>query len=251
MRCLSGETKKLGALARALENGQTTPVIMTGPYGERVVEEGVSNVLAIAGGTGISFTLPLVTDILARGAAVAVQLVWVVRNITDLAWIETELKGLKEEAKRCSSPLTIKIFVTRETAPNSTLTRSPESDSINEISKKEDLGPNVTTISVCSSSSLSNEKVSLSPAFLSAQRGFEIQYLGNSHPSVENIVRDYLADGFAGLEVEGKVQVVASGLSGMGRDLRAAVAQVNDPAKAWKGTGRAGDVGFYWDDRMG
>jgi hypothetical protein len=252
VRCLSGETKKLGALAKTLEGGQTTPVVMTGPYGERVVEEGVTNVLGIAGGTGISFPLPLVMDVLERRIGAAVQLVWVVRHARDLEWIASELYALKEEAKRASSPLTIKIFVTREPDNRSTVTEIHESKTSESSCCEKKAADHITSaISVSSSSSVAlDQKLSLS-GLLSPQRGFEVNFLDNKRPNLEDVVRDYLATGTSGMDVEGKVQVVASGPSSMGSDLRTAVAQVNDAGKAWKGTGRAGDIGFYWDDRMG
>ena len=50
--------------------------------------------------------------------------------------------------------------------------------------------------------------------------------------------------------ISGRTQVVASGPAGMGTDLRQAVAGVNDAARVWRGDER-GDVGLYWDDRLG
>ncbi|KFX90148.1 hypothetical protein O988_08321, partial [Pseudogymnoascus sp. VKM F-3808] len=103
IRALSGETAKLAALARdAGEEGLvTTPVILTGPYGAAIAP-GTGNLLAVAGGTGISFALPVVLAALEKGGesrAGLVQLVWVVRRVRDLKWVENEMEGLKERAR--------------------------------------------------------------------------------------------------------------------------------------------------------
>jgi NAD(P)H-flavin reductase len=65
-----------------------------------MVTGGTGNILAVAGGTGISFALPLVLE--AAGIVAhrdgLVQLVWVVRQARDLEWIAKELETLRSRA---------------------------------------------------------------------------------------------------------------------------------------------------------
>ncbi len=102
-RAKRGQTRKMAELARrkavgSNADGDDVPgqiavaAVLTGPYGENIVEnlEPDANVLCVAGGTGITFVLPVLLS-LARHKLYPgrkVELVWAVRGEADLQWIK-------------------------------------------------------------------------------------------------------------------------------------------------------------------
>ncbi|EHK96143.1 putative Ferric/cupric reductase transmembrane component 1 [Glarea lozoyensis 74030] len=247
VRCRAGETRRLkslalGQLTTLPSSGSTpipsttTPVILTGPYGTPLLPShpntGIepSNLLAIAGGTGISLTLPLVLAATASKAftSVPVDFIWIVRRAANLAWIAAELSELKKRAKDENVDLRIHVYITQESSSSSS---APASLKNVPIKTEEDITP--VAKSCCSSSSIATS--------------YTETYMESVHPSLDSIVRSFL-EGRARREL--RTRVVASGPAGMGRDLRGAVAGVNDAGRVWRGE-RAWDVELVWDDRMG
>lgn len=228
IRARNGETSKLATLAKNLsETRATTPVILMGPYGTQVLCE-APNILALAGGTGISFIVPLAAEALRRSwnDFNAIKLVWVVRQARDVAWMMPELQNLKALAAVGGNEVNIHIFVSRESRESCPEPLAGEKSAI--------------SVQVNSSNSSDSGRLSL------LESDFNITWLGDAHPNIEDVVSDALNESsFA----TGSVQVVASGPAGMGSDLRKAVASHNDAGKVWKGQERH-DVSLHWDDRM-
>ncbi|KAF2466879.1 uncharacterized protein BDR25DRAFT_235753 [Lindgomyces ingoldianus] len=259
IRARSGETGKLAALAEAScredENSFQTPVILVGPYGCSVVDNEVSNILAIAGGTGISFTLPIIRAVLADPSSHAqnIEMVWVVRHVENLTWIASELLTLKsqlglppsttqdsdgdiKEIRNVSHHVVhstkhfrIRIFVTR-----SSKTATPPAQE-----KDMDIS---STSSVASATGHYHEPREL----LKPHPMFSISYLNHERPSISSVIHKFIDQTVS----EGRTQVVASGPPDLGTDVRAAVAARNSVGGVWRGDERA-DVECVWDDRMG
>lgn len=93
LRGRRGETKRVTQFS-----GDSTPVILTGAYGGDIISDlGVAtNVLCIAGGTGIAFVLPVLLFLAKQELAVRVHLVWAVRHAADVEWVREELDQLLE-----------------------------------------------------------------------------------------------------------------------------------------------------------
>ncbi|PWN28676.1 hypothetical protein BDZ90DRAFT_231641 [Jaminaea rosea] len=126
-RAKRGETKKVASLVRGRkgrvgekdERGKVikderVAVILSGPYGQSVVEDdgnGEHDVLCVAGGTGITFVLPVLLHHLAHDAEDGrrLVLVWVVRHRSDARWLEGEVQALRD-----SKRVEVKLFVTRD-----------------------------------------------------------------------------------------------------------------------------------------
>jgi ferric-chelate reductase len=109
-----GETKRI-----ASSGADITPVILTGPYGVNILEPLTqdTNVLCIAGGTGITFVLPVVLY-LAQNPTARIELVWVVRSEHNTEWIAPELDKLRDNDR-----IRIAVHVTRRVRsdiPNNT-----------------------------------------------------------------------------------------------------------------------------------
>ncbi|PGH27850.1 hypothetical protein AJ80_00400 [Polytolypa hystricis UAMH7299] len=244
VRCLNGETARLSELA-ARTSQTTTPVILTGPFGGGVLDPSARNILAIAGGTGISFALPLalaaVRDLDHPGRLV--ELVWIIKRACNIRWIEEELDELLLATEVSTSNTTttttttttaptssvsIRIFITRESTDSDSATKDVEN-----ISPTDEKLPTTTTMTSIDS--------------LSKRENVHITYLTDHHPSTSEIVQGFIGERAAASG--GKTQVVASGPPELGHDLRASVAEANDAGKAWRGEG-GGDVGLYWDNRF-
>lgn len=115
-----GETKRIAASTLA-----TLPVILTGPYGVGVTEqlEDDCNVLCVAGGTGITFVLPVLIELANSGTTGALELVWVIRHDGDKDWIARELESL-----RATDRVKITIVATRDPMQSSTVSSSDDKD---------------------------------------------------------------------------------------------------------------------------
>ncbi|KAK3056082.1 hypothetical protein LTR09_003318 [Extremus antarcticus] len=218
IRVREGQTSKIGALA----SEATIPVILTGPYGNGHPKHETRNVVAVAGGTGVTFTLPIVHEVLRQPIVpqATVDFVWVVRRSADLLWLAAELAQLKDMSKGCPG-LRVSIFVTRE-ASRDARDREPATE--------KDVSVSLTSLS----SSSSNERID--GLLASSNDRFTVRFLGDHHPEVPEIVADFMErSSIAG----GNIEIVGSGPEAMGSDLRSAVAGV------WSKE----HVGFYWDSR--
>ncbi|KAG9087759.1 hypothetical protein FRC06_002376 [Ceratobasidium sp. 370] len=124
IRTRDGFTKRL---LEASETRQSIPVYVDGPYGAPPNLSHYSTCVFFAGGSGISYTLPLLIDLVRQariGSAVAqrVLFVWTIRDRSHIDWIS----HLLHEALQDCPPtilLEIRIHVTQPTVPVLALTR--------------------------------------------------------------------------------------------------------------------------------
>lgn len=214
----------------------TTKVILTGPYGANHVDAldrspGI-NILLIAGGTGITFVLPVLLHLMTaptpRGFATRkVKLIWAVRRQEDITWIKSELDTLRAASQRMN--LVIRIFVTRE-----------GDDVVAARSGGEKIvGGDIQPVS--SSDSSSNASSSIHKP--GKQSGFETAAL-NARPGIASLV-----DIFVEKIISGPTIVYASGPSTMITDVRRSVAKQNSAGRIWRGDERA-RVELVADDRI-
>ncbi|KAI0476306.1 ferric reductase like transmembrane component-domain-containing protein [Xylariaceae sp. FL0804] len=260
-------TDKGTAADPAATTATTTPLILTGPYGEHVTE-GLApdaNVLCVAGGTGISYVLPVLLELAEQPLSAVgseerrIQLVWAVRREEDLRWVEPELGAVRATAK--THRVEVRIFVTREAGSRS---RSPSNIRDGEKSGEAKSSNHKTkmtadTTSCCCatpSPSSSSSSSSTSPPSLDVQKlgggGGEGEGKGpgsdsdssSRHPDLGQLVRDFVQG-----TVRGPTRVFASGPGAMLSDLRRAVAACNDGAAVWRGDERR-DVDLTCDDRL-
>lgn len=78
-------------------------------------------------------------------------------------------------------------------------------------------------------------------------RFYQKTHLATRYPSPQEIVTSLLENrAYSGY----RTRVIASGPAGMGHDLRAAVASVNEGGRVWKAE-KSFDVELEWNDRIG
>lgn len=243
-RAKSGETKKIAALASTKLNQNelaTTPVILQGPYGESLMENLTRevNVLCVAGGTGITYVLPVLLGLIKTAPVTnrCVELIWAVRKEKDMKWIDQELQILRAAAT--SHHLKLRVFVTREEGPVSPV----RTEKVNKVSEKtNEVTEESKEVGSSASSSVSRERSA--PTAL----GINVQHLRhdsqNSHPDLKQLVTRFIEG-----TVRGPTTVYASGPGAMISDLRSIVAACNSGARVWKGESRY-DVSLMADDRL-
>jgi hypothetical protein len=231
LRARKGQTAQLAALA-----GQSdVPVVMTGPYGPGWPRHTTDNVLAVAGGTGVTFTLPIVIASLRQLIVpqATVDFVWVIRRAQDLLWLNKEFVELKEML--ATNPgLRISIFVTREDTPHIPFccnrpSKQPQSK------QDPEKGPSTFVADSSSSSELSN-RATLQELLAIDQDRFSVELLGSHHPTMPTVVTSFME---RANKRGGYIQVVGSGPDSMGSDLRTAISQVEEKD----------GLDFYWDSR--
>ncbi|KAM0327173.1 hypothetical protein ACHAQA_006305 [Verticillium albo-atrum] len=222
-RAKKGETKKIAQLAAkklAVQDNavKTTPVILSGSYGESLVESLTPevNVLCVAGGTGISYVLPVLLHIACLPATAdrKIELVWAVRCRRDIDWVQPELDTLLAAAK--THGIQIRVQITRQSD-------AADSDEPGGGDEKKVAG---------SSSSSSLQSTSL-----------DLQNVG-AHPDLDVVVPRFVEG-----TVRGRTVVYASGPGSMISQLRTVVASCNSGGKVWRGDARF-DVALECDDRL-
>ena len=234
-RAKGGETKKVAELALrklTVSPKATTPVILTGPYGESIAETLMpeDNVLFVAGGTGITYVLPVLLDIIQKPTIRdrKIQLVWAIRRKADLCWVEQEIVAVNNAAR--SHGVEVCIYVTREAGSNASSIQEKIEDSEAELSKS------------CGATSCA----AVGP--MGTSMSLDIQKLGSKgvdrHPDLKALVTEFVEG-----TVRGPTKVFGSGPGGMISDLRSIVASCNSGRRVWKGDERF-DVSLICDDRL-
>lgn len=266
IRVRDGQTKKLAALG----DGATVPVILSGPYGHGFPSYEAQHVLAIAGGTGVTFTWPIIMEAVRQCTftAAVLDFIWVVRKAEDVLWLSSELSQMKKLLNEALG-LRISIFVSRDirhrvgkdnnntnniiinnnTNKNEKLPIITSSNDIADDNEK----PKSSNIKSPLTSSLSNHSDTSLEDLLAATSSsnkdnkddnnnnprFQVHWLQDHHPSVADLVLDFSE---RAKECGGGIEVVGSGPEAMGSDLRAAVAKIQ--------MGREGEgLNLYWDSR--
>lgn len=235
-RAKSGETRKIAEVLKAKDqNGDalTTPVILTGPYGESLMDSHRTNenLLCVAGGTGITYVLPPLLATMRAGVKSdrKVELIWFVRHGTDIEWIRSELDIL--EASTVGPELSIHVFTTRD-ADAGTSELGSSSSSSDEKDQDEIKATTAT-------------QVKRRDGVLSIKPAASIQTAGQTrHPDVGPLV-----ESFIDRTICGPTTVIASGPGAMMSDLRKVIASRNSGAKVWRGQERF-DVSLQCDDRL-
>ncbi|KAI1169427.1 ferric reductase like transmembrane component-domain-containing protein [Nemania serpens] len=235
LRAKRGETKKIAALALkklAQSPKATTPVILTGPYGESIAETLMpeDNLLCVAGGTGIAYVLPVLLGLIQKPAVRdrKTQLIWAVRRSADLCWVEQELAAINNAA--ASHGIEVRIYVTRE--------------SEGSIHNKKPGEQTTYVREACGSPSSSSMSINA----VQTPMVLDVQNLGseglNRHPDLKILVGEFV-DG----TVRGPTKVFGSGPGAMISDLRSVVAARSSGARVWRGDERF-DVSLSCDDRL-
>ena len=257
MRAKKGETRKLAEMAKAkvAEHSETvtTPVILTGPYGLSTVgslQNGTDmNVLCVAGGSGITFVLPVLQRLLHEPRTASsrdrkVELIWAVRRRSDLNWIRSELDTLRGASQPLK--LTVRIFVTREDVVEATVSErkqpmdAPGKEAIVKIEGGETSDtPDSASLSTEMEKDAGGRSFSIEHATYPAATSPEAR-----HPDLNALLTDFISS-----TVRGPTCVYGSGPGGMISDLRSIVATCNAGSKVWNGDERY-DVKFINDDRL-
>lgn len=221
-RAKSGETKKVAQLAAKKiaaapgdEKAPTTPVILTGPYGDAITRNVTSeaNILCIAGGTGITYVLPALLSIKASKPTRKLELIWVVRHAKDADWVKPELDTLTDMG------VTVRVFATRDSSGSSSPLQSSD-----EAGKDDEKTAETEVKRVSGPSSLRSG--------------------GVGHPDLALLISEFVQ-----ATETGKTMIFASGPGGLMSDARAATASQNSGSRVWKGEDKY-NVDFIFDERM-
>ncbi|KZP33754.1 hypothetical protein FIBSPDRAFT_810265 [Athelia psychrophila] len=141
----SGFTQRLAAHAsRTTTNGNsslTSKVYVDGPYGSAPDLRGFDTCVLVAGGSGVSFTLALLLDVIRNAAknASAVQrvvFVWAVRDIRNVALIKPALiKALESQTQPQALKIDIRIHLTGSNGPSEESIEKSASSSSTSVEK--------------------------------------------------------------------------------------------------------------------
>ncbi|QIW99841.1 hypothetical protein AMS68_005359 [Peltaster fructicola] len=240
LRAKNGETKKLAKLAasKSISESSSTSVVLTGAYGEKLMEglTARTNIICIAGGTGITYVLPVLLELASQRTYSTdrqIELVWAVRHANDLQWIELELETLRQCSKALN--LHIRLYATRDCKCGA------------QCSCGSSLAEKAINVKVVSESSLSseadNDEIVPSKACTYGQKVADAA-MQIGRPNIDALVKTFLEQTICGRTV-----VLASGPGGMLSDARQAVASCNNGRQVLKGHDRY-DVDLICDDRL-
>lgn len=230
LRAKKGETKKMTNLA--VQGVDRTPVILTGAYGESITKHltPTTNIICVAGGTGITYVLPVLLDLARRGSPHQdrkLELIWAVRHSQNTEWVKEELSLLRSMQMELN--LTIRIFATRDA--------NGSEDPVTVLSSPQ--GHEKTT-EASQSSSISDSSPKEGPSLKSGPVSSDL----SKRPDVRGMVESFVDN-----TIQGPVTVFASGPGSLLSDLRSVVAASNSGSKVWAGQERF-DVRLVCDDRL-
>ena len=236
LRAKRGETKKLAEIAAkkagSTSGVATTPVILTGPYGESLMDAMTAdtNVMCIAGGTGITYVLPVLLELARhpRPSGRSIELIWAMRHANNVEWVQKEMDLLYSVQETLR--LKIRLYATRDASGSS----SDESRSPSIAEKKQ----------VDGKTGVSEAEPTLVDDAVTVKKMGSNREEAERHPDLPLLVQD-----FVDTTVQGPTTVFASGPGSMISDLRTIVASCNSGSKIWQGNERY-DVRLVCDDRL-
>ncbi|KAK0524139.1 ferric-chelate reductase [Tilletia horrida] len=258
-RAKQGETKRIAQLAadkcdklvkeeEKVTKSVTTGVILTGPYGGSIMEQVTpgTNILCLAGGTGITFVLPVLLRLakeMDSGSALvskrAIELCWMVRRASDVNWVQAELEVLRRH-----TAIKVRVFVTRD---GDLHRHGGGGDDDEDHSSLGDGGQDGTTAAIPTKDDPNGKE------FLPGVQATLPSLVNARHPvrpDVGALVRSFVQEAVS----VGETTVFVSGPGGMVSDARAAVAGCNSGRAALAaqtaGAAGAGVVRFVDDDRL-
>jgi NAD(P)H-flavin reductase len=229
------------AATKDAQNSRTRRVFLLGPWGIPPDVLHYETVVLIACASGASFIVPLLEDLLTkRGCVQRVQLHWIVRSRTYIAWFDKDLRDIAAAAHSASMQLHISIHITQSSESDS------DSDSSSPRSSSQANSPDLTIEESAESSrsaSLNHvftekdEKSNLAPAAYekehSSQRPATTVHFG-SRPTVESMIRPPVEAAM------GETAVVTCGGAEITAQARTFVASLSDERAVHKGTSAQG-----------
>lgn len=119
-------TQGLHSFARECERSDTVErvkVLLDGPYGDSTLDYGTyESVLLVAGGSGVTFTLGILDNLVGRVVRLGrpngkctqrISFAWYIRSFRDIAWSEPYLMTIARMAQGSSVEVIFHFFVTR------------------------------------------------------------------------------------------------------------------------------------------
>lgn len=224
----------------AIDSDSTRLVALDGPYGAIRALRQFDSVVFFAGSMGVTFTMPLLRDIVegwragSNGGSLPitkhVHFVWAIRSHSHISWFQKELESLMRDVEDCRATnpkfkptFEISIYLTSDPHMSAT---SPSAHGTGLHIQRT---PSTTSDS-------SQTTTSLSP-LVSWEKGLSSKSpvcLRTGRPNIDNII-------LSTLEVaEGESAVVVCGPSGLSTDVRRNVVSLSDERAVHKGTGAQG-----------
>lgn len=118
-------TRELNALAQSGEKGngfERVTVLLDGPYGGATLDYGTyESVLLVAGGSGVTFTLGILDDLVGRIVKLGrpngertrrVTFAWYIQSFGAIMWFERYLRAIATAAQGSSVDISLRVFVT-------------------------------------------------------------------------------------------------------------------------------------------
>ncbi|THV04056.1 hypothetical protein K435DRAFT_774561 [Dendrothele bispora CBS 962.96] len=142
-----GYTKRLAEVAARKE---TIKAYIDGPYGRRLHLDSVDAIVLIAGGTGVSYIIPILLDVVERkrmGKTICKRIVfvWSVRDSNYIQWVSEAIQSALELAPS-SLTIEIRLFVT-----GSVISESDDANSTNSKVESPGAGSSSNEVSPRSS----------------------------------------------------------------------------------------------------
>lgn len=140
--------------------------LMHGPYGGVSLE--ASSIVLIAGGSGASFTTPLLLEAVRENACKRIHFIWVVRNESNVEWFASNIRTIAAQVCAGTAPnVSISVYVTRQSEKKNSDIENMSMEGIKMRSGRPDLFALVnkeleralgeTSVAVCGPASLSND----------------------------------------------------------------------------------------------
>ncbi|KAG1870839.1 ferric reductase NAD binding domain-containing protein [Suillus subluteus] len=171
-----GFTKKLKEVAAKKE---TVKVFVDGPYGPSPDLGSYDTSVLVAGGSGVSYTLPVLLNIIesvrkGKSSCTRVVFIWSIRGAEFVRWIEEALIKAVQLAPP-SLTVSIRIFITASSPTTQSSSSGEDNSSVSNSTEKKDSPVHVII-----------KKHSLSPSFMSL-RGVRME---TGRPNIDALLKE-------------------------------------------------------------
>ncbi|CAK7223692.1 ferric-chelate reductase Frp1 [Sporothrix eucalyptigena] len=243
LRAHGGFTRKIfQAASTKSDHSSDLVAFIDGPYGASQSDfAAFDTVLLVAGGTGVTFVLSILTSLAERATASfaagkrlpvrVVRFLWAIKNRRALAWISSELRSATDMLRAAGIEVKVTIFVTCD----GDLTEEPTATSGGGGCCCAPDGPSskecqceTGVLNEKGASSTGSEKGSKSSA---PEQAFQLQA---GRPEFKALVSEVL------LAAEGETGIGACGPLSLTTSVRSVVVQISDERAVHKGSGAQG-----------
>ncbi len=220
-------TKLLLKHSQAVSYSTVVPnpiTLVGGPYRSAHYDfKAFSTVILVAGGSGVTFTMPILLDLAAQATQRkiplrAVNFIWVIQHAHWISWVDDELRSASQTLHDAGIEMKVQIYVTKEQIPGH--------GRLSLVSDSSE-GPS-------DSSKVPNTDMIEKKQFVAGSKSSPIVSYEVGRPHIHDLLLESI------VVAQGETAIATCGPLGLTTAVRTAVVKISDDRAVHKGTGAQG-----------